>query len=121
MIVFSHLKSSIGYLMDPHTAVGKVVADRHSAGNDGTPMLISSTAHYGKFASDVLSSLGQEAGAGDEPGTLLRRLRGLGSRPDNHSALERSVRNEQVHKKVVDASLEAVSEEVENFVQERVR
>ena len=43
-----------GYLLDPHTAVAKHVIDAAPRPDeDAVPMLISSTAHYGKFASDV--------------------------------------------------------------------
>ncbi|RXM27293.1 Threonine synthase-like 1 [Acipenser ruthenus] len=44
--------SAAGYILDPHTAVAKVVADRLQ---DGTcPVVIASTAHYAKFAPAVL-------------------------------------------------------------------
>ncbi|KAK7881559.1 hypothetical protein WMY93_029968 [Mugilogobius chulae] len=45
-----------GYLMDTHTAVGKVVGDRLQDG--ACPLIISSTAHYGKFAPAVFEALG---------------------------------------------------------------
>ena len=44
-----------GYLMDPHTAVAKAVADRLQGGR--TPLVICSTAHYGKFGPAVLQAL----------------------------------------------------------------
>ena len=50
-----------GYLMDPHTAVGWRVAERHKG---DAPMLIVSTAHWSKFAADVARALtGGSAGA----------------------------------------------------------
>lgn len=47
--------SSTGYLMDTHTAVAKVVADRLQ--DKTCPVIISSTAHYSKFAPAVLQAL----------------------------------------------------------------
>ncbi|XP_072181603.1 threonine synthase-like 1 [Diadema setosum] len=109
-----------GYLLDPHTAVSKVIADRHSS-SDGTPMLICSTAHYGKFASDVLTSLGHQATDKDRPEMLLTKLGELDPRPHPHLNLERSVRNPRIHKRVVEASLDAVVKEVKDFVLSRDR
>ncbi|MDZ4179391.1 MAG: threonine synthase, partial [Coriobacteriia bacterium] len=43
-----------GYLMDPHTAVAWEVAER-TVGED--PILVVSTAHWAKFAADVLRAL----------------------------------------------------------------
>ena len=51
-----------GYLLDPHTAVAwKVAAE---LGGEGAPVLIASTAHWSKFAADVVRGLrGVPAGA----------------------------------------------------------
>ena len=84
-------------------------------------MLICSTAHHGKFASDVLDSLGHGASHSDKPDTLLNRLGDLNPRPGRHVNLERSIRNPRVHEKVVDASMESMMKEVQDFVQERIR
>ncbi|XP_063952369.1 threonine synthase-like 1 [Lytechinus pictus] len=108
-----------GYLLDPHTAISKVVADRHPS-DDGAPMLLCSTAHHGKFASDVLGSLGHRANHSDRPDLLLNRLGDLNPRPGRHANLERSVRNPRVQKKVVDASMESMTKEVHDFVEERI-
>ena len=45
-----------GYLLDPHTAVARTVSERFDA--ESCPMLVSGTAHYNKFAPDVLDALG---------------------------------------------------------------
>ena len=44
-----------GYLMDPHTAVAWKVAGE--LGGEGAPVLIVSTAHWSKFAADVVRGL----------------------------------------------------------------
>jgi len=56
-----------GRIIDPHTAVAKFVADRvvpvsergfGDEGDDGVPMIISSTAHFAKFPDSILEALG---------------------------------------------------------------
>ncbi|CAF4521725.1 unnamed protein product, partial [Rotaria magnacalcarata] len=44
-------------LIDPHTAVALHVADSFSK-HDNVPMLISATAHYGKFPQTILNAVG---------------------------------------------------------------
>jgi threonine synthase len=63
------------YLMDPHTAVGWRVAERHKG---DAPMLIVSTAHWSKFAADVSRALtsasAEEPPAGGGELDLLDRV-----------------------------------------------
>ncbi|XP_031470217.1 threonine synthase-like 1 [Phasianus colchicus] len=47
--------STTGYILDTHTAVAKVVADRLQ--DKTCPIIISSTAHYSKFAPAILRAL----------------------------------------------------------------
>jgi len=50
-----------GYLIDPHTAVGKKVCDDYYAETkDETPCIIASTANPYKFAGSVLEAFGEE-------------------------------------------------------------
>ncbi len=44
-----------GYLLDPHTAVAWQMAAEH--GREGAPVLVVSTAHWSKFAADVVRGL----------------------------------------------------------------
>lgn len=70
-----------GYVMDTHTAVAKVVADRIQ--DRCCPVVICSTAHFGKFAPAVLNALGFQ----NVPKAPLEQLRELGSvasRPQMH-------------------------------------
>ncbi|XP_007665938.1 threonine synthase-like 1 [Ornithorhynchus anatinus] len=46
---------SSGYILDPHTAVAKVVADRLQ--DKICPVILASTAHYSKFAPAILQAL----------------------------------------------------------------
>uniref|UniRef100_A0A8C2SW86 Threonine synthase like 1 n=1 Tax=Coturnix japonica TaxID=93934 RepID=A0A8C2SW86_COTJA len=55
LAVIHSVYSTTGYILDTHTAVAKVVADRLQ---DRTcPIIISSTAHYSKFAPAILRAL----------------------------------------------------------------
>ncbi|XP_044534253.1 threonine synthase-like 1 [Gracilinanus agilis] len=44
-----------GYILDPHTAVAKVVADKVQ--DKTCPVILASTAHYSKFASAIMQAL----------------------------------------------------------------
>ena len=78
-----------GYLIDTHTAVAADVLEQYRAQTgDGTPAVIVSTASPFKFAADVCTALGAEAG--DDPlaalsgfcsGPTPAPLTGLDSRP----------------------------------------
>ncbi len=52
--VIGRVQRERGYLLDPHTAVAWEVAERLG---DGTPVLIAATAHWSKFAADVVRGL----------------------------------------------------------------
>lgn len=62
------------YLMDPHTAVAKTVADRFKKkfGSD-VPMMICSTAHWSKFPKDVFNALTGKSSKEDEF-EILRKI-----------------------------------------------
>ena len=81
--------------MDPHTAVAKTVADRYPTTD--RPLLICSTAHYGKFASDVSTSLGNKVG--DD--VLFGGLKGIDGRPKMHQELDRALHKPCIHDRVL--------------------
>ncbi|XP_054479151.1 threonine synthase-like 1 [Anoplopoma fimbria] len=70
-----------GYLMDTHTAVAKVVADRLQDGS--CPVVLCSTAHYGKFAPAVFKALGIQ-NVPEDPVEQLKQLGSTASRPGIH-------------------------------------
>lgn len=119
-----------GYLLDPHTAVAKHVVDEQSATGSGwneeaVPILISSTAHYGKFASDIveLAGVGSDAeheGVADSPMVMLRKLGEAAKRPGAHTQLMEVVEREALHTTVVQPDLEAVRNEIRDFLCRRV-
>ena len=68
----------LGYLADPHTAVGLGAARKYrTETGDKTPIVLASTASPFKFPADVLASLGKP-NAADDPATLLSALRDAG-------------------------------------------
>jgi threonine synthase len=65
------------YLLDPHTAVAWKVADE--LGTEGAPVLVVSTAHWSKFAADVVRGLrgvpaGEPIPGGEDDLALLDRV-----------------------------------------------
>jgi len=95
-------------LLDPHTAVGKVVIDKYlkDKKNDRV-VLLAGTAHYGKFPEAILAALGlAEEGSLKEKFT---RLEGLNAKyPEFHRELRGVLEKEIIHKSVVDADYEAI-------------
>ncbi|KAJ8396796.1 hypothetical protein AAFF_G00013950 [Aldrovandia affinis] len=68
LVAIHDVHLSIGYILDMHTAVTKVVSDRLHG--QTCPVVISSTVHHGKFAPAVLQALQLQGSAGtplDQP------------------------------------------------------
>ncbi|KAL2085697.1 hypothetical protein ACEWY4_019017 [Coilia grayii] len=108
--------SQTGYVMDTHTAVAKTVADRLQ--HPSVPLVICSTAHYGKFAPAVLAALEQESVPG-EPQDQLQWFCSMRAVPQMHSALFQCLRESrrQPHR-VCQADFHVLTEEVEAMIQE---
>ncbi|XP_078136305.1 threonine synthase-like 1 [Sander vitreus] len=103
-----------GYLMDTHTAVAKVVADRLQDGS--CPVVLCSTAHYGKFAPAVFKAL-QIQNVPEDPLEQLKKLGSTASRPEMHrdvmKCLEKSGRRAHT---VCQAEYSVLVEEVESMI-----
>lgn len=99
--------------MDTHTAVAMDVASRFA--HDNRPMLISATAHYSKFAHDVLQGLRQFP-ASHDPVEVFASLHKLNAQPAVHANLERVVRRPQVQTAVCQADVNVVMDELESFL-----
>lgn len=72
--------SAFGYLADTHTAVGLHAAEEYldkKKYNDGTPMVVDSTASPYKFAADVLASLTKDMELPTDPLDALDALSAL--------------------------------------------
>lgn len=103
-----------GYVMDPHTAVAKVVAERLQDGS--CPVVLCSTAHYGKFAPAVLEALGTRSVPLD-PVEQLRTLASVASGPPVHRDLVACLDRRTGHA-VCPPEYGALVEEVEVMIQD---
>ncbi|XP_056594271.1 threonine synthase-like 1 [Triplophysa dalaica] len=105
-----------GYLMDTHTAVGKVVASRI---HDKTcPLVICSTAHPGKFAPVVLKAL-QCQNIPKDPTEQQYKLCAIGGQEHMHEGLLNCLRNSRDDPyKTCPADFNVLSEEVETMLQD---
>ncbi|KAK2550901.1 Threonine synthase-like 1 [Acropora cervicornis] len=103
-----------GYILDTHTAVAMDIASRFA--HASMPMIVSATAHYSKFAYDVLRGLGEFPSC-HEPRSLFFSLKKLDARPAMHANLEAVVSRPQIHKGQCEANVNAVMNQVESFVE----
>lgn len=103
-----------GYVLDPHTAVAKVVADRLQDGS--CPVVLCSTAHYGKFAPAVFEALGIGS-VPEDPAEQLRTLASVANKPRPHGGLTAGLGGSRGHA-VCPPEYGALVEQVENLLQD---
>lgn len=103
-----------GYVMDTHTAVAKAVADRLQDGS--CPVVLCSTAHYGKFAPAVCEALGI-GGVPEDPAEQMRTLASVASGPLPHRDLMTCLDRRTGHT-VCQPEYGALVEEVEVMIQD---
>nr|XP_023679333.1 threonine synthase-like 1 isoform X1 [Paramormyrops kingsleyae]XP_023679335.1 threonine synthase-like 1 isoform X1 [Paramormyrops kingsleyae] len=108
--------ASTGYILDTHTAVAKVVADRLQ---DRTcPVIFSSTAHHAKFAPAILRAL-QVQNPPTAPLDQLAWFRSHGSRPLTHEALNECLRDvKRQSYTTCRADFSSMAEQVETMIQD---
>ncbi|KAK6176905.1 hypothetical protein SNE40_015115 [Patella caerulea] len=103
-----------GYLLDPHTAVCKTVADK--LGDSSVPLLLAGTAHNAKFADTVSSWIDPSSGSlASSPNELLIRLNKLSSQPPPHETMLRMSKQKVIHKKKCNASPNELMSIVKEF------
>ncbi|XP_015269786.1 PREDICTED: threonine synthase-like 1 [Gekko japonicus] len=109
--------NSTGYILDPHTAVAKVVADRVQ--DKTCPVIISSTAHYSKFAPAILQALRMEE-IRQTPLSQLHLLNSYKPLPPVHRGLLETVeKNKQQSHQVCAADMNVLMEHVEALIQKQ--
>ncbi|XP_023287230.1 threonine synthase-like 1 [Seriola lalandi dorsalis] len=108
------IHAQTGYVMDTHTAVAKVVADRLQDGS--CPVVLCSTAHYGKFAPAVFNAL-QIQNIPEDPVEQLRTLGSTASRPEMHRDVMKCLKESgrRAHT-VCQAEYGVLVEEVESMI-----
>jgi threonine synthase len=110
-----------GQLIDPHTAVAVHVANTTtSTSSSRVPLLISSTAHYGKFPSTMLHALTGEpySSLPSDIGALFDRLaslKGVAPVSRQHPQLTELIHKPLLHTHTVPANKDAVIREMERF------
>lgn len=114
LAAIQNVHSQTGYIMDTHTAVAKVVADRRQDGS--CPVVVCSTAHYGKFAPAVLKAL-QVQNISTFPLEQLKELGSMGSRPEMHRQMLKCLKGSgsQAHT-VCQADYNILVEEVDTMI-----
>nr|XP_060515123.1 threonine synthase-like 1 isoform X2 [Panthera onca]XP_060515124.1 threonine synthase-like 1 isoform X2 [Panthera onca] len=107
--------STSGYILDPHTAVAKVVADRM---RDKTcPVIVASTAHYSKFAPAILQALKIKE-INHTSSSQLYLLSSYNALPPPHEALlERMKQQEKMEYQVCAADVDVLKNHVEKLIQ----
>lgn len=108
------------HLIDPHTAVAVHVADKYSTKDDHVPVLISATAHYGKFPQTVLKAIDsdhEQFGSSNNISTLLTELQSLKSTSPMHGRLLKLREKQAVHTKTVAANKPTIIKEIKAFLQ----
>ena len=96
--------------------MAKYVADTHNSHH--YPLLIGGTAHYAKFAPDVLKAV---HGSGDysnmSPDSLLNSLRQLSAQPLMHGELEKCIARPVVHTNVCSPDVNNIINELYSFAE----
>lgn len=104
-----------GYILDTHTAVAKVVADRVQ--DRSCPVIISCTAHYSKFAPAILQALGIEE-IKQNPLTQLHVLNSFHPLPPAHKSLLGMLKDSDNYEShICPADAIHVMDRVENYLQ----
>lgn len=114
LTTIQEVHSKTGYVMDTHTAVAKSVADRL---HDKTcPIVLCSTAHFGKFAPAVLKAL-HCPDVPHEPLEQLDALCGIAGQELMHQSLYESVRERASHSHTVcQPEFSVLTGEVESMI-----
>jgi threonine synthase len=105
-------------LIDPHTAVAVNVAEKFSK-NDHVPMLISATAHYGKFPQTVLKAIDgdKQSLSSNDISILLKDLQSLKSTTPMHHELIKLPNKSVVHTNTVKANKLDIIKEINIFLE----
>ncbi|XP_012658752.1 threonine synthase-like 1 [Otolemur garnettii] len=104
-----------GYILDPHTAVAKVVADRLQ--DKTCPVIISSTAHYSKFAPAIMQALKIKE-INETSSSQLYLLGSYNALPPLHEALlERTKQHEKMKYEVCAPDVSVLKGHVEKIIQ----
>ncbi|XP_022049593.2 threonine synthase-like 1 [Acanthochromis polyacanthus] len=116
LAAIQNVHAQTGYVMDTHTGVAKAVADRLQRGS--CPVVLCSTAHYGKFAPAVFKAL-QTPNIPQDPVEQLKELEVAASRPETHGEMMTCLKESGRRRHTVcPADYSVLVEEVESMIQD---
>lgn len=105
------------YLLDPHTSVAHVVAERYLQSTGETlPIIICSTAHWAKFPRDVAKALGIREGINDDAFTLIQKICSLDQKIKAPNSLISLEGKKQRFTKTVTANQQVIEELIKTIV-----
>ncbi|KAL8595203.1 hypothetical protein ACOMHN_043356 [Nucella lapillus] len=107
-----------GYMMDPHTSVGRAVACH--VGDPRVPTVISGTAHFAKFIDNILPffHMGLTAPHNHDAmsvSELMEQAEGLARVPSMHPSLQAMVDKPVVHRQQLPADYDVIAEAIADF------
>jgi threonine synthase len=106
-------------ILDPHTAVGKHVAENSRNGDHTVPMVVAGTAHFSKFPTAVLKALDQSL-PDDAPLTSVNdKLHSLESKTSFHRSIQTLGVTKRIHNINCDPDKEAIVGEIRKFLRSR--
>ncbi|XP_027697319.1 threonine synthase-like 1 [Vombatus ursinus] len=103
-----------GYILDPHTAVAKVVADRVQ--DKACPVILASTAHYSKFAPAIMQALRIKE-INQTSSSQLCLLSSYNALPPAHEALLERIKQRDPKYHVCAPDVNILKDHVETLIQ----
>ncbi len=98
-----------GYLIDPHTAVAKRVAEKVLDGKNDL-VLVASTAHYAKFPETVLEAIDEKSS--DSLEDIINQLKQLKTKPLFHQEIEKILYKKHIHTTVLERDLNEIKNQL---------
>lgn len=90
------------YLMDPHTSIAQIVAERYSTQHKSPlPLIISSTAHFAKFANDVAKTLSLDIKKATDEFEIIQKICALDKKISAPQSLVTLQQKKIVHSEVI--------------------
>ncbi|XP_074123057.1 threonine synthase-like 1 [Sminthopsis crassicaudata] len=103
-----------GYILDPHTAVAKVVADRMQ--DKTCPVILASTAHYSKFAPAIMQALRIKE-INEASSSQLCLLSSYNALPPPHEALLKRTKKQDPNYHVCAPDVNILKGHIETLIQ----
>jgi threonine synthase len=106
---------STNYILDPHTAVAKRIADKYSKKRKN-PILIASTAHYAKFPETVMEAL--DIPQGNNLKETIENLMKIKTTTVFHKNLENILHKPVLHNQILDNDITQIKKAIYDIFKE---